>query len=93
MVRKLTVLLMAFVLAAVLASCASGGETGGFVRDSNDPADTLTETKCSMCHKTERVYSAVKSAEEWDATMKRMKANGMVVTDEEYTQILDYLTR
>ena len=91
--RAFGVGIAALLLVTALAGCSSGSTSEGFTRDTNDPADALVESKCSMCHTTERIYTADKTAEEWDTTMTRMKANGMVITDEDYDQILEYLSK
>ena len=57
-----------------------------------DPDMALVESKCSLCHTTERVYSADYDRPTWEATIDRMKANGLVITDEEYEQIVVYLS-
>ncbi len=57
-----------------------------------DPDMALVESKCSLCHTTERVYSADYDRSTWEATIDRMKANGLVITDEEYEQIVVYLS-
>jgi hypothetical protein len=57
-----------------------------------DPDMALVESKCSMCHTTERVYSADYDRAGWETTIDRMKSNGLVITDEEYEQIVAYLS-
>ena len=60
--------------------------------ESTDPTMALIESKCSLCHTTERVWGADYDKATWAATIDRMKANGLVITDDEYTQIVDYLS-
>ena len=60
--------------------------------ESADPTEALIESKCSLCHTTERVWAADYDRTTWAATTDRMKANGLVITDDEYTQIVDYLS-
>lgn len=84
------------VASLLVVSCSSGSgasadNAGG--RDVTDPAKTLVDSKCSMCHSLDRVYSANKTREQWDTTMTRMKANGLVITDVDYASILDYLAK
>jgi cytochrome c5 len=57
-----------------------------------DPDMALVESKCSLCHTTERVYAADYDRATWEATVDRMKANGLVITDEEYEQVVAYLS-
>jgi cytochrome c5 len=56
-----------------------------------DDPKSLVELKCSMCHSLDRVWSADYDRAEWTDTVDRMKRNGLVITDEEYTTIIDYL--
>ena len=61
--------------------------------DAADPTVALIEAKCSLCHTTDRVWAATDhDRAEWAATVDRMKSNGLVITDDEYTQIVDYLS-
>ena len=60
--------------------------------ESTDPTLALIESKCSLCHTVERVWAVDYDKATWVATIDRMKANGLVITDDEYTQIVDYLS-
>jgi len=60
--------------------------------ESTDPTLALIESKCSLCHTVERVWAVDYDKATWAATIDRMKANGLVITDDEYTQIVDYLS-
>jgi hypothetical protein len=51
----------------------------------------LIESKCVMCHTLDRVKAAKHDAAGWEQTISRMRSNGLVITDEEMQQILDYL--
>lgn len=88
----------AVVSTALLASCATGPtpESGSPppAPAAQEPADAgaaLVERRCTMCHTTERVYSKDYDAEQWDDTIERMKRNGLVISDEEKQQIIEYL--
>ena len=56
-----------------------------------DPERQLIETKCSMCHSTDRVWSVDYDRETWITTIDRMETNGLVLADDERQQIIDYL--
>lgn len=88
--NRLALLIVISLLVCVLGGCAS--PDAAFERDTDHPADALVESKCSTCHKTERVYTADKSAEEWDATIDRMEKSGLVITDAEQQEIVEYLS-
>lgn len=86
-------LALSVLLVLSVVGCGAGSDAGTTGNgDSADPAKSLVDSKCSMCHSLDRVYSAEKTAAQWEATIDRMKSNGLVVTDEEYAQILEYLS-
>lgn len=105
LLRALLAIVVVSALVIGVAACAagdsgtsepvgtdSGGTTTATDTAGEDPAVALIETKCSMCHSTDRVWAAKKSSEEWVTTIDRMKTNGLVVTDAEYDQIVEYLS-
>lgn len=91
--------LVATMMAALLASCATStapNETGSPTAapaeaEQEDPRAALVERRCSMCHATDRVYSKDYDAKQWDETIERMKRNGLVISDEEKQQVIEYL--
>lgn len=103
--RLLLIMLVVLAIVVGLVACGSrdgspGVDPGGITdpasqeetsSSGSDPGRALVETKCSMCHSLDRVWAAEKSAEEWNTTVQRMKANGLVVTAEEEQQIIGYL--
>jgi competence protein ComEA len=48
---------------------------------------------CRDCHGPESAVGQFKTRDEWSKTLDDMAANGAQGTDEEWTQILDYLDR
>ncbi len=52
----------------------------------------LVESKCSQCHTLDRVWAASMDRSQWETTVSRMEANGLVVSDDERTRIIDYLS-
>jgi competence protein ComEA len=49
--------------------------------------------KCTQCHGPEMFALSRKTADDWDAVITKMTSNGLVITDEEYAVIMDYLTK
>lgn len=84
-------LLLVLLLGAAGCSGGTGTVENAGGRDTADSAKTLVDSKCSLCHNLDRVYTTEKTKAEWESTVDRMKTNGLVVTDEEYTTIVDYL--
>jgi len=70
---------------------AANGDENGAEDGEGDPALVLVETKCSMCHTLDRVWAAEYDRAGWEATVDRMKQHGLVISDDEYTQVVDYL--
>lgn len=56
-------------------------------------AKALFETKCSICHKTDKATSQKKTPKEWQATVTRMKdVRKAPINDEEAAIITKYLS-
>ena len=57
------------------------------------PGKTALFKVCRDCHGPESAVGQLKTHEEWSKTLDDMAANGAQATDEEWTQILEYLDR
>lgn len=91
------------VSAAVLTGCGGATDTGTTPEtppaattdapagDASDAA-ALAQQKCTMCHSYERVAAANYDKAGWTDTVTRMQQNGCVLTEEEKTRIIDYLS-
>jgi competence protein ComEA len=58
-----------------------------------DRGRELVEDVCTYCHNLDRLRGKELSREEWRSLTKGMISEGAPVTDEEYSVILDYLTK
>ena len=58
-----------------------------------DRGRELVEDVCTYCHNLDRLHGKELSREEWRSLTKGMISEGAPVTDEEYSTILDYLTK
>lgn len=58
-----------------------------------DRGRELVEDVCTYCHNLDRLHGKELSREEWRNLTKGMISEGAPVTDEEYSTILDYLTK
>jgi cytochrome c5 len=58
-----------------------------------DHAKELVEGICTLCHELARVKAQEFTKEEWENTIKGMISEGAPVTDEEFSQIVNYLTK
>lgn len=54
--------------------------------------DPIIEQKCSMCHSLDRITDASYDEAGWTEVVERMQKNGMSVTEDEKTQIIEALT-
>ena len=53
----------------------------------------LVAEVCTYCHNLDRLLGKELSREEWRGLTKGMISEGAPVTDEEFSMILDYLTK
>ena len=51
----------------------------------------LVQTACSQCHGVDVIVGQLRSREEWGEVVSRMVGNGAQLSDEDYTQVIDYL--
>jgi len=51
----------------------------------------LLEQRCSACHPASRATNKKKTAEEWEATVKRMMDKGAKLSEEEKQTLVNYL--
>src|SRR5262245_32576840 len=56
------------------------------------PGKDVTERLCGKCHEAQRAASVRLTRDGWEAEIAKMVDLGMTATDQEMTQVLDYLT-
>ncbi|MBN2304351.1 MAG: hypothetical protein JXQ72_07745 [Anaerolineae bacterium] len=54
--------------------------------------EALVMERCSVCHTTDRIFSAVKTADEWTVTVDRMIGNGATLNEAEREAVIAYLS-
>ena len=74
--------------AAALALGAAGSS-----EQPKDRGRELVEDVCTYCHNLDRVRGKALCRQEWRGLTKGMISEGAPVTDEEFSMILDYLTK
>ncbi len=84
MLRNVPVILLSTVSFAV---AFSGREPA------NDKARQLVLEACTACHTLDRVRSQRLTSEEWRQTIAGMLSEGVPLTDDEVTLVVDYLAR
>jgi len=55
-------------------------------------AEALLQERCTTCHSLRQVEAAQYTQEQWDDTVTRMLGYGAVLSDEEKSALIDYLT-
>jgi len=86
--------MLPFALAAAMAGgCASSSSGAGAANVSPTDGAALVSALCTQCHPPDRVASAHKDRNGWTATIARMEAHGLQVTDQQRQSIIDYLTK
>jgi competence protein ComEA len=89
----ITALLTIVLIGTFLASCGSSGSTGSTGSGNTGGTDgaALMQTRCSVCHSTDRITSAHKTADEWKTTVTRMISHGAKLNATEEQTLVDYL--
>jgi mono/diheme cytochrome c family protein len=87
MQRLLTILLAAGFLAGTVVPVLGAEKAAPDVK-------TLFESKCSVCHGTDRPKSKTKDLKEWETTVFRMKGKkNAAISDDEAKIIVAYLAK
>ena len=86
----ISALLMIMLVGVLLASCRSGNATATASSSSSD-GQALMQDRCSVCHSTDRITSAHKTAAEWTTTVQKMINHGAQLTSQEQQTLIDYL--
>ncbi len=74
------------IVSLVLTSCGSKAAA-----PTPHPGQALVETKCSTCHSIVQVNNAKYSREIWQTTVDRMVMAGLQISDDQKSQVVDYL--
>ena len=88
MLRNVPVILLCVVSVATAFSSREPANT-----PVNDKARELVLEACTACHTLDRVKSQRLSGEEWRQTIAGMLSEGVPLTDDEVTLVVDYLAR
>ncbi len=81
--HKTRIILLSLIVLATIALTACGGSSDG---------DALLKSRCNECHDLDRITSASKSSDEWEATVDRMITRGAVLDNTERETLIEYLT-
>ncbi len=88
------------ILMAGLSACSAGCSQPTQAPPSATPSPTptpegaaLLESRCTLCHSSDRPKRAKKTRKEWEETVNRMIENGAQLTDSEKKVLVDYLAK
>ena len=84
------VAILALVLGAFIAACGKPAEPAAPAGDLD--AKALVEDRCAQHHDLARIQNAKKTAEEWEANVKRMVAKGAQLNEAEQKAVIKYLS-
>jgi mono/diheme cytochrome c family protein len=86
----LAIAVLALILTSVLAACSGAAKQEPAASSTLD-GEALVEERCSTCHGLDRVTSASKTRDEWQANVERMVNNGAELNEAEQEAVIDYL--
>ncbi len=84
--------------AAVLFTAAAQllqaqGTQGGAAQFPDAPGKDVTQKVCAACHSAEVTVSQGKTRQQWAEVITSMVSRGAKATDQEFSQVLDYLAK
>lgn len=83
------------ILFVSLISCSSGTDEAAERNDTMKQgmsAEQLFESRCSICHFSNKAKAARKTKEDWESTVMRMRnKKPSIMTEDEARMIIDYL--
>ena len=88
-ISLISILLLVLLIGTLLVSCGSSNTTPA--PSGGTDGASLMQERCSVCHSTERIISAHKTAAEWTTTVERMVGKGAQINSQEQQTLIDYL--
>jgi predicted small secreted protein len=94
----ISIIILVILIGSLLAACGTSSSAGtgttntGETSNSSADGQTLMQQRCSVCHSTDRITSAHKTATEWKTTADRMISHGAQLTPAEEQTLIDYLS-
>ena len=89
-ISLISILLVTLFIGTLMTSCDSSKTTPVSTSSSSDGA-TLMQERCSVCHPTDRITSAHKTADQWTTTVERMISKGAQLNPQEQQMLNDFL--
>ena len=83
----ISLVLMVLLIGTFLSACGTSSSSGTGGTDGL----SLIQSRCSVCHSTDRITSAHKSAADWKITVDRMISHGAQLNTTEEQTLINYL--
>jgi mono/diheme cytochrome c family protein len=90
-ISLISILLLVLLIGTLLASCGKSNATPTASSGGSSDGQTLMHDRCSVCHSTDRITSAHKTADQWTTTVQRMISHGAQLNAQEQQTLIDYL--
>jgi mono/diheme cytochrome c family protein len=88
---RLRSLVVAGVVLVILVLAACGGQSSDMGGGETMDGEALLQDRCTQCHGLDRITSASKTQEEWQANVERMVQKGAELNDQEIEVLVAYL--
>jgi len=90
-INIISIVLTALLIGTFLAACGTSSSSGTGSTGGGTDGLSLMQSRCSVCHSTDRITSAHKSAADWKITVDRMISHGAQLNTTEEQTLIDYL--
>jgi mono/diheme cytochrome c family protein len=83
--------LIILLIGTILTACGSSSSNGSGSSGGSTDGLSLMQSHCSVCHSTDRITTAHKTADQWKTTVDRMISHGAQLTPAEEQTLVAYL--
>jgi len=87
----ISIALIVLLIGTILTACGSSGSSGTSSTGRGTDGLSLMQSRCSVCHSTDRITTAHMTADQWKATVDRMISHGAQLTPAEEQTLVAYL--
>ena len=88
--KMINIALIVLLIGTILTACGSSSTNGGSGGGSADGL-SLMQSRCSVCHSTDRITTAHKTTDQWQTTVNRMISHGAQLNAAEEQTLVAYL--
>lgn len=87
----ISIALIVLLIGTILTACGSSGSSGTSSTGGGADGLSLMQSRCSVCHSTDRITTAHMTTDQWKATVDRMISHGAQLTPAEEQTLVAYL--